>query len=243
MPTLTPSRAFRARAGATVVLTALAAAGASWMATPTAWAQGENGDIRIHREGVPYGVPKDDPVVCRFYLDAVNFDILASITYTISPQPPLPTGATVTGAIQLAGGAGHTDVLGLAEGQYKLTWVVTGIPPKEKVFRVRCGDRRDGDRRDGDGGPRGDDGGPRGDDGPRGEIGDNERGGEGGDRGEGWGRGDNDGPRGGVHAGGGGLGDTVAAYAPVAGAGLVGLVAVGGTVYVRRTRRQPHGAA
>lgn len=238
MPTLTPSRTLRARAGATVVLTALAAAGVSWVAAPTASAQGENGDIRIHREGVPYGVPKDDPVVCRFYLDAVNFDILASITYTISPQPPLPTGATVTGAIQLAGGAGHTDVLGLAEGQYKLTWVVTGIPPKEKVFRVRCGDRRDGDRRDGDG-----DGGPRGDDGPRGQNEGNERGDEGGDRGEGWGRGDNDGPRGGVHAGGGGLVDTVAAYAPVAGAGVVGLVAVGGTVYFRRTRRHPHGAA
>lgn len=228
MPTLTASRALRARAGATVVLTALAAAGASWVAAPTAWAQGENGDIRIHREGVPFGVPKDDAEVCRFYLDAVNFDILASITYTISPQPPLPTGATVTGAIQLAGGAGHTDVLGLAEGQYKLTWVVTGIPPREKVFRVRCGD----DRREGRGGRDGD--GPRGD-GPRGE---------GGERGEeGWGRGDDHGPRGGVHAGGGGLVDTVAAYAPVAGAGVVGLTAVGGAVYVRRTRRQPDGAA
>ncbi|SDP48769.1 hypothetical protein SAMN04487981_12438 [Streptomyces sp. cf386] len=239
MPTLTPSRTLRARTGATVVLTALAVAGVSWVAAPTASAQGENGDIRIHREGVPYGVPKDDPVVCRFYLDAVNFDILASIAYTITPRPPLPAGATVTGAIQLAGGAGHTEVLGLADGQYTLTWVVTGIPPKEKVFRVRCNDddRREGGRGDGDGGPRG-------------QIEDNGRGGEGGDRGdrgdrgeEGWGRGDDDGPRGGVHAGGGGLGDTVAAYAPVAGAGLVGLVAVGGTVYVRRTRRQPHGAA
>ncbi|NUP23210.1 MAG: hypothetical protein HOZ81_45575 [Streptomyces sp.] len=229
MPTLTPSRSFRARAGATVVLTALAAAGASWVTAPTAWAQGENGDIRIHREGVPYGVPKDDPVVCRFYLDAVNFDILASITYTISPQPPLPTGATVTGAIQLAGGAGHTDTLGLAEGQYKLTWVVTGIPPKEKVFRVRCHDDRDdrGDRREG----------RDGDGGPPGRIEDNDRG-EGG-----WGRGDDHGPRGGVHAGGGGLVDTAAAYAPVAGAAMVGLTALGGAVYFRRTRRQTDGAA
>ncbi|MFJ8535099.1 hypothetical protein [Streptomyces sp. NPDC093591] len=219
MPSLTPSRTFRARAGATVVLTALAAAGASWVAAPTASAQGENGDIRIHREGVPFGVSKDDPVVCRFYLDAVNFDILASIAYTITPQPPLPTAATVTGTIALAGGAGHTDVLGLADGQYKITWVVTGHPPKEKVFRVRCHD----DRHDGHHGPRG-------------HIEDH-------GHNEGWGRGDHGGPKGGVHAGGGGLVDTAAAYAPVTAAAAVGLVAVGGTVYVRRTRRRPDGAA
>ncbi|MGQ4418266.1 hypothetical protein ACN6LA_004880, partial [Streptomyces sp. SAS_269] len=47
MPTLTLPRTF-SRAGATVLLTALAAAGASWVVAPGAAAQGENGDIRIH---------------------------------------------------------------------------------------------------------------------------------------------------------------------------------------------------
>lgn len=218
MPTWTLPRNYRARAGATVVLTALTAAGASWVAAPVASAQGENGDIRIHNVHVPYGVSKEDSVVCRFYLDAVNFDVLTTVAYTITPQPPLPTSATVAGTIQLAGGAGHTDPLGLADGQYKLTWIVAGVP-KEKVFRVNCRDegRRDGER------------------GPGGQIE---------DRGDGaWGHNDPGGPRGGVHAGGGGLVDTAAAFAPVTGAAAVGLAAVGGVVYVRRNRRRPDGAA
>ncbi|MEU0336113.1 hypothetical protein [Streptomyces sp. NPDC006193] len=218
MPTLTPPRSLGSRAGATVVLTALAAAGASWAAAPAAVAQGENGDIRIHRVGVPFGVSKDDPVVCRFYLDAVNFDVLPAIGYTITPQPPLPTSATVAGTIQLAGGAGHTDPLGLADGQYRLTWVVGGAP-REKVFRVNCrGDQHEGR-------------------GPGEQITDNRH------DDAAWGKGDQNGPKGGVHAGGGGLIDTAAAYAPVAGAAAVGLVAVGCVVYLRLNRRRPHGAA
>ncbi|MDO0928442.1 hypothetical protein QQY24_24640 [Streptomyces sp. TG1A-8] len=217
MPTLTVPRTLP-RAGATVVLTTLAAAGVSWAAAPYARAQGENGDIRVHRVGVPFGVSKDDPVVCRFYLDAVNFDVLPAITYTIQAQPPLPTAATVTGTIQLAGGAGHTDPLGLADGQYRITWVVAGAP-REKVFRVNCHDgKQDGghDRNN--------------------QIEDHQR------ADTSWGQGDDpNGPRGGVHAGGGGLIDTVGAFSPVAAAAAV--VAAGAAVYVRLVRRRPHGAA
>jgi hypothetical protein len=215
MPTTTLPRTFRVRAGATVVLTALAAAGASWVAAPAASAAGENGDIRIHHVGVPFGVSKDDPRVCKFYLDAVNFDVLTTIAYTITPQPPLPTAATVAGTIQLAGGAGHTDPLGVADGQYKITWIVAGAP-KEKVFRVNCHDgKRDAERKPGD------------------QIEDQ----------QGWGKNDPSGPKGGVHAGGGGLVDTAAAFAPVTAAGAVGLVAVGGVAYFRMNRRRPNGAA
>jgi hypothetical protein len=228
MPSLTLPRAIGSRAGATVVLTALAAAGASWVAAPNAVAQGENGDIRVHREGVPYGVSKDDPVVCRFYLDAVNFDILPNIAYIIQAQPPLPTASTVTGIIQLAGGAGHTDPIGLTDGQYKLTWVTAGAP-KEKLFRVNCHDNHNDAAH-----------------GPNGQIEDHQ------DHqdqdhqqqdGPGWGQGDHDPPKGGVHAGGGGLIDTAAGYSPLAAAAAVGLVAVSGVAYVRLIRRRPHGAA
>ncbi|MGW1606622.1 hypothetical protein, partial [Streptomyces eurythermus] len=195
MPTLTLPRAVGSRAGATVVLTALAAAGASWVAAPNAAAQGENGDIRIHnaRSTNPpsfIGSAKDDPVVCKFFLEAVNFDTLTSIAYTITPQPPLPTAATVTGIIQLAGGAGHTDPLGLADGQYKISWTV-GAPPalKEKVFRVNCHDGKVEGA-------------------PGGQIEDHQQhDGEHQDNGS-WGQNDHDGPKGGVHAGGGGLIDT-----------------------------------
>ncbi|GGW49075.1 hypothetical protein GCM10010503_27390 [Streptomyces lucensis JCM 4490] len=245
MPTLTLPRAVGSRAGATVVLTALAAAGASWVAAPNAAAQGENGDIRIHNARGNYAMPqftgsaKDDPVVCRFFLEAVNFDDLSTIAYTITPQPPLPTAATVTGVIQLAGGAGHTDTLGLADGQYKISWTV-GTPPavKEKVFRVNCHDGRAEGA-------------------PGGQIEDHQQGRQQDDRQDGrqdgrqdnqqngsWGQSDHDGPpKGGVHAGGGGLIDTAAAYSPVAAAAAVGLVAVSGAVYIRLIRRRPHGAA
>lgn len=220
MPTLTLPRAVASRAGATVVLTALAAAGASWVAAPNAVAAGENGDIRIHRaEAYPVLGGKDDPLVCRFYLDAVNFDVLPTIAYTITPQPPLPTAATVAGTIQLAGGAGHTDPLGLADGQYKITWVAGGAT-KEKVFRVNC---REGQH--------------NGAQGPGGQIEDHQQ-----DNGA-WGQSDREPPKGGVHAGGGGLVDTAAAYSPVTAAAAVGLVAVCGAVYFRLIRRRPHGAA
>ncbi|MGV4984904.1 hypothetical protein ACWC0C_28210 [Streptomyces sp. NPDC001709] len=226
MPTQTSPRAFRSRAGATVVLTVLAAVGTSWVAAPNAAAQGENGDIRVHSVGVPYGASRDEPVVCKFYLDAVNFDILPVIPYIIQAQPPLPSAATVTGVIQLAGGAGHTDVIGLTDGQYKLTWVAVGAV-KEKLFRVNCHDHHDDHHDD-----------PHG---PNGQIEDHDHHQQ---DGPGWGgRDHNDPPRGGVHAGGGGLIDTAAAYTPVAAAGAVGLSAVGGVMYLRRSRRRPHGAA
>ncbi|MEU6282892.1 hypothetical protein [Streptomyces sp. NPDC047028] len=220
MPSLSLPRSYGTRAGATVVLTALAAAGASWVAAPMASAAGENGDIRVHRVGVPFGVSKDDPAVCKFYLDAVNFDVLPSVAYTITAQPPLPSAATTTGTLQLAGGAGHTDPLGLADGQYKLTWIVAGAP-KEKVFRVNCHDDKE----------------HKGENAP-GSIEDHHR------DDAAWGQGDDhDGPKGGVHAGGGGLVDRAAAYSPVAGAAAVGLLAVGGVAYVRLIRRRPDGAA
>ncbi|MFF4488534.1 hypothetical protein ACFY0F_18900 [Streptomyces sp. NPDC001544] len=262
MPTLTLPPALGTRLGA-AALTVLSAAGATWLATPTAMAQGEAGDIRIHRVGVPFGVSKDDPVVCRFYLDAVNFDSLPSVAYLIQAQPPLPTSATVTGTIALGpgSGAGHTDPLGLADGQYRLTWTA-GNTPREKIFRVDCHDGRDAGRPgapadpggngaaangaggNGFAGNQGADG-----NGDPGRIedhgGNDEHGGDdhGRDAAAGAGGHEDGGPKGGVHAGGGGLVDTAAAYTPLTAAAAVGLVVVSGAVYLRLIRRRPHGAA
>ncbi|GAA1009319.1 hypothetical protein [Streptomyces thermogriseus] len=223
MPTLTSLRTFGSRIGATAALTALTAAGATWLAAPAAMAQGEGGDIRIHRVGVPFGVPKDDPVVCRFYLEAVNFDNLPSIAYTIQAQPPLPTSATVSGTIALGAGAGHTEPLALTDGQYKLIWSVDGTT-REKLFRVNCRDEQE--RHDGAHGPGG-------------RIEDQGRGQQNGAGAAGH----DGGPKGAVHAGAGGLAPMTAALAPLTGAAAVGLAAAGAAAYVRRTRRQPHGAA
>ncbi|MFK4148346.1 hypothetical protein [Streptomyces sp. NPDC004065] len=257
MPTLTLPRNLGSRAGAAAAVTALTAAGATWLAAPSAVAQ-TNGDIRIHRVGVPFGVTKDDPLVCRFYLDATNFGADVSVTYRIEPQPPAPTGDGYNGSITLAGGVGQSEPLGLADGQYRLIFpnVPEGtVPPRrEKIFRVNCHDengRREGAQGPGGQGP----GGRIGDPGERGEAGD--RGGRSGDdsgRGEGdqdqrgtaaaAGKSDSGGPRGGVHAGGGGLAArTAAAFSPVTGAAAVGLVVVSGLVYLRLIRRRPYGAA
>ncbi|MFJ9539386.1 hypothetical protein ACIRPX_19265 [Streptomyces sp. NPDC101225] len=223
MPTLMPPSA-GARLGA-AALTVLTAAGASWFAaTAAVAAPGDGADIRIHNERVPYGVSKDDPEVCKFYLDAANFGTVASVNYTITAQPPLPTAATVSGTISLAGGAGHTDTLGLADGRYTLQWTIpptlpgaAATPPKEKVFTVSCHGRND-----------------RGQQGPNRTIE---------DHGPGAGH-EGGGPKGGVHAGGGGLVDTVQSYTPLSAAAGVGLVAVGGAVYVRTLiRRRSHGAS
>ncbi|MEU0600517.1 hypothetical protein ABZ484_20075 [Streptomyces sp. NPDC006393] len=230
MPTLTLPRTLGSRVGAAAAVAALTLAGAPWLAAPSAVAQ-TNGDIRIHRLGVPFGVAKDDPVVCRFYLDATNFGIDTSIAYRIEPQPPLPTGDGYNGSITLAGGVGQTEPLGLANGQYRLTFpaspTATVPAPREKIFRVNC---HEDNRHEGGQGPNQIDDGGRDD--QRGEHG-----------GGGADRDDPPRPKGGVHAGGGGLVDTAQAFSPVAGAAAVGLVVVSGVAYVRLVRRRPHGAA
>ncbi|GGR78496.1 hypothetical protein GCM10010269_17140 [Streptomyces humidus] len=136
--------AFGTRLGA-AALTVLAAAGSTFLAAPSAAAvEGDAGDIRIHREQVPPGVSKDDPVACRFYLDAANFGELKTIGYEIKARPPASDTATVSGTIALTDGAGHTATLGLAEGSYTLQWpnpASPGVPPltpKTKIFKINC---------------------------------------------------------------------------------------------------------
>ncbi|MGW0877602.1 hypothetical protein ACWD3Z_45165 [Streptomyces sp. NPDC002740] len=151
MSSSTLPSALGSRLGVTA-LTVLAAAGFTCLSAPSAVAVGEAGDIRIHREQVPPGVSKDDPVACRFYLDAANFGELPTVAYTIKARPPAPDTATVSGNITLTQGAGHTDILGLAEGSYTLEWTIAGdvpITPKVKVFKINCPEGR----RDGNGSP------------------------------------------------------------------------------------------
>ncbi|MEU1186585.1 hypothetical protein [Streptomyces sp. NPDC005859] len=149
MSSSTLPSALGSRLGVTA-LTVLAAAGFTTLSAPSAMAVGEAGDIRIHREQVPPGVSKDDPVACRFYLDAANFGELPTVAYTIKARPPAPDTATVTGNITLTQGAGHTDTLGLAEGSYTLEWTIAAggdvpVPsPKVKVFKISCPEGRRG---------------------------------------------------------------------------------------------------
>ncbi|MFJ9965564.1 hypothetical protein [Streptomyces avermitilis] len=244
-------RAGAARTGAAAALAVLATATTASIGAPVAFAApGDEGELRIHRVGTPLGVPKDDSRVCRFYLDATNFDGATTVTYTIEAQPPLPNTATLTGTVTLAAGVGRTEPLALPDGQYKLTWPIppsVTAPQKEKIFRVDCREEERRGENNGASGPQG--GGYQGGDsqGGAGQGGDSSSQG-GGHESQGGGSsssqgGEQDGPKGGVHAGGGGLAEMTEAVSPVAATAAVGLVVAGGVTYFRLIRRRPHGAA
>ncbi|PKV84864.1 hypothetical protein [Streptomyces sp. TLI_146] len=139
MSAFSPPRPTVRRPAATAL--ALGLAGAALAGAPAAYAApGDNGDVKIHSLGVRFIDQRDEPKVCGFYLDAFNFDVAQGITWSIQTQPLRAGGATLNGAITLAAGVGHTLPLSLPNGQYKLTWNITGGKGagKHKVFKVDC---------------------------------------------------------------------------------------------------------
>ncbi|MEU8846834.1 hypothetical protein AB0N62_35390 [Streptomyces sp. NPDC093982] len=198
-----PTTPLPRRAGLRIAaVTALTAALTPLSGVPTAGAQ-ENATIKIHTapwDGVartPYGDAIDEPRVCRFYLDAVNFEEVTTATYRIAAEPPAGGAAGLTGTINLANGAGHSVDLTLPDGQYRLYWTYPGAtaPEREKSFTVDCRSSMSTP---------------------------------------------SPGPQGGPPAGGGGIARDEA-FTTVAGAGVVGLAAVGGVMWFR-LRRRTHGA-
>ncbi|MFD3837882.1 hypothetical protein ACFWWC_16685 [Streptomyces sp. NPDC058642] len=147
MPTTSLARRAGARTAALAALT-VALGPLSGMATADAvpLAPGDNGTVKIHTapfgsvQRTPYGDPRDEPKVCKFYIDAANFDPGQEITWNIVTQPPVTNGATLSGELLLPTGAGHTLDYTLPDGQYKLTWNITGGSGagKHKVFKVDC---------------------------------------------------------------------------------------------------------
>ncbi|MFJ6835033.1 hypothetical protein [Streptomyces sp. NPDC091209] len=203
-------------------LAALAVAGAALLGAPAAFAApGDNGDVKIHDASTAVDDQRDDPKVCRFYLDGFNFDPGQRITWAILTQPLVAGGANLRGSLDLPTGQGRTPLpnFTLPDGQYKLTWRFVGEngAGKSKVFKVACplgGPSPTPSPSTTTTGPGGGPGGPQG--GPGG-------------------------PNGGPPAGGGGLAHPQN-FSPVAGAAAAGLVVAGGVVFLR-LRRRPDGAA
>jgi hypothetical protein len=203
-------------------LAALAVAGTVLLGAPAAVAApGDNGDVKIHDANTAVDNQRDDPKVCRFYLDGFNFDPGQRITWFIVTQPQVAGGANLSGSLDLPTGQGRTPLpnLTLPDGQYKLTWRFAGEngAGKSKVFKVDCpsgGPSPSASPSVTPTGPGGGSGGPQG--GPGG-------------------------PNGGPPAGGGGLAHPQN-FSPVAGAAAAGLVVAGGVVFLR-LRRRPDGAA
>ncbi|MFF4872337.1 hypothetical protein ACIPQA_21715 [Streptomyces sp. NPDC090109] len=227
-------RPLAATLGATAAFGGLALAGA-----PAAFAApGDNGDIKVHKVGTPYGDLNDEARVCKFYLAAFNFDILQEVSWEITPQPPRPEVPTLSGRVALNTGMGHTNPLTLPEGQYRVTWTFPGATPtgKQKVFTVDC-------HNNGQGGRPGN-GQNNGNNGPNNGNGSNW---SGNDNNSNWsGNGQGRPPQGPVGAGGGGVELAASEDSSAFGVGAAvaaGLAGTAGLVMIRRSRRRNDGAA
>ncbi|MEE1818551.1 hypothetical protein PUR59_26470 [Streptomyces sp. SP18ES09] len=212
-------------------------------------APGDNGDVKVHRQGTPDTDQANQPQVgCVFRFAAFNFDGLQSIQWNIYAQPGRPGNQDPSlrnGSIAIdVNGDGHTnDISGLATGMYKVewTWVGQNGAAKSKVFRVNCptDNGTNGGNGNGGNGNGGNDGGNGG--GDNGSDG-NGDGGDGGDSGHEHGRP----PHGAVGAGGGGSARIAAEDSSAFGVGAAvaaGLAGTTGLVLIRRSRRRVHGAS
>ncbi|MEU7390806.1 hypothetical protein [Streptomyces tanashiensis] len=226
--TTPPTRTLLRAALATLALGAVTLAGA-----PQAFAApGDNGDVKVHRQGTPDTSQANEPQVgCIFRFAAFNFDGLQSIQWNIYEQPGQPGNqdpSLKNGSIAVdSNGDGHTDdITGLPTGMYKVEWTWEGQngAAKSKVFRVDCppvnGNGGNGNGGNGNGG--------------------NGNGGNGGGHGHG------KPPHGAVGAGGGGSAQIAAEDSSAFGVGAAvaaGLAGTAGLVLIRRSRRRGNGAA
>ncbi|MFD0075580.1 hypothetical protein ACFVIY_24415 [Streptomyces sp. NPDC127166] len=252
--TTPPTRALLRAALATMALSAVTLGGA-----PAAFAApGDNGDVKVHRQGTPDSSQANEPQVgCVFRFAAFNFDGLQSIQWNIYAQPGLPGNqdpSLKNGSIAVdSNGDGHTDdITGLASGMYKVewTWVGQNGAAKSKVFRVNCDNGNGGNGNGGNGnGGNGNGGNGNGGNGNGGNgNGGNSNGGNGngGNGNGGNGNGGGHGPHGPVGAGGGGSAQIAAEDSSAFGIGAAvaaGLAGTAGLVLIRRSRRRDNGAA
>ncbi|MFJ9692320.1 hypothetical protein [Kitasatospora sp. NPDC101183] len=131
----------RAVLPARILTAATAAAALTLAAAPVAFAApGDNGDVKVHDSTTPVTDQADNPKVCKFYLDAFNFDTIQQVNWTIEQQPPTGTAQVLAGSITLVGGTGATGLFSLPDGHYKLDWTFVGEngSAKHKVFEVSC---------------------------------------------------------------------------------------------------------
>lgn len=223
--TTPPTRTLLRAALATLALGGVTLAGA-----PAAFAApGDNGDVKVHRQGTPDTSQANEPLVgCTFRFAAFNFDGLQSIQWNIYEQPGQPGNqdpSLKNGSIAVdSNGDGHTDdITGLSSGMYKVEWTWAGQngAAKSKVFRVNCGVITNPTQPPTTGG------------------------GNGGPGGNG-GHGHHKPPHGPVGAGGGGSAPIAAEDSSAFGVGAAvaaGLAGTAGLVLIRRSRRRDNGAA
>ena len=133
---------FRAAAAIAAFALPLAAAGNAFAAP-----KGDNGDVKIHDITTHADVEANNPHVCKFYLDAFNFDAVQQVHWEIdgwagSDSDDTKGALAAQGDITLkADGTGQTAQITLPDDHYKLFWTFVGEngKAKHKVFWVDCG--------------------------------------------------------------------------------------------------------
>jgi len=139
-------RGLAARAAGSRAAPVLAAAGAMLLLTAVRAGaapadDGDHGDIRIHKAGTAFTDERDERTVCGFHLAAVGFDTAEGATWAIERRPTGSEADGLDGTLALRSGAGHTLPLSLPDGDYKLTWRISGGSGtgRYKTFGVDCG--------------------------------------------------------------------------------------------------------
>lgn len=109
-------------------------------ASSVKWVPGDNGDVKIHAVGTFFYDHRHQPHVCKFYLDAFDFDTVQQVSWSIDQQPPTGHAVVKTGSITLTNGIGMSAVMSLPAGHYKLVWKFNDEHgrAKFKVFWSDC---------------------------------------------------------------------------------------------------------
>ncbi|MEV7217687.1 hypothetical protein AB0O31_31915 [Kitasatospora cineracea] len=109
-------------------------------AVPAHAAPGDNGDVKIHDSGTPADKTDDDPKVCKFYVDGLNFDPGQAVDWHIDQQKPTGAVQVLSGELTMPTGNNRTADQSLPDGHYKLFWNFKGEhgDAKQKVFEVDC---------------------------------------------------------------------------------------------------------
>jgi hypothetical protein len=139
-----------------------------------AWAddKGNNGDVKIHDVDTSKQDHRNEPHVCRFYIEGFNFDGSSSGTWRIEGWAPTGSGVASSGTWGPSNTSGSwwTGDMTLASGHYKLfakqTAPNTIGGEKQKVFWVDCATSQPGNT-----GSTGSNRGPSGTTGPSGDTG------------------------------------------------------------------------
>jgi hypothetical protein len=124
----------------------LAAAALVWLVAAAGASAGNNGTLKIHELGTPYGTPNNDPKVCTFDVEAFGLDagqsgyLVFDVQGGDAPQG-VAAGPFVFGPADASGYA-VSEPFSPPAGHYKATLYgkadLTDVKAKSKVFKVTC---------------------------------------------------------------------------------------------------------